>query len=151
MARHTLIAQPDLDQPTQLVGREEHSHYEVACHSSSTSNHKQTLDSVVECIACSCIQQRCRNGEDDFDNKNDKEHRNVTSNEPIFTGVPLEMLDNTFIEMIKASVDKPLPITVYNYKSMTTRCERKMRRAHLNVSRNKHVSVCTLDGKGGIP
>lgn len=33
------------------------------------------------------------------------------------------MLDNTFIEMIKASVDKPLPITVYNYKSMTTRCE----------------------------
>lgn len=40
-------------------------------------------------------------------------------------GVPLEMLDNTFIEMIKASVDKPLPITVYNYKSMTTRCEKR--------------------------
>lgn len=31
------------------------------------------------------------------------------------------MLDNTFIEMIKASVDRPLPITVYNYKSMTKR------------------------------
>lgn len=36
-------------------------------------------------------------------------------------GVSLEKLDNTFIEMIKASVDKPLPITVYNYKSMTKR------------------------------
>ncbi|CAN0458065.1 unnamed protein product, partial [Ectocarpus sp. 12 AP-2014] len=36
-------------------------------------------------------------------------------------GVRLEVLDNTFIEMIKASVDKPLPLTVYNYKSMTTR------------------------------
>ena len=43
-------------------------------------------------------------------------------------GVPLEMLDNTFIEMIKASVDKPLPITVYNYKSMTTRCDKLRKR-----------------------
>lgn len=40
------------------------------------------------------------------------------------------MLDNTFIEMIKASVDKPLPITVYNYKSTTTRCENVKKRGH---------------------
>lgn len=33
----------------------------------------------------------------------------------------MKELNNTFIEMIKASVDKPLPLTVYNYKSMTTR------------------------------
>ncbi|CAN0452243.1 unnamed protein product, partial [Phaeothamnion confervicola] len=32
-------------------------------------------------------------------------------------GVPLRTLDNTFIELIKSSQDKQLPLTVYNYKS----------------------------------
>jgi hypothetical protein len=36
-------------------------------------------------------------------------------------GVPLTALDNTFIELIKASEDKPLPLKVYNCKSRTFR------------------------------
>ncbi|CAN0226581.1 unnamed protein product, partial [Discosporangium mesarthrocarpum] len=36
-------------------------------------------------------------------------------------GLPLRALDNSFIETIKGSVDKPLPLTVYNYKSQTER------------------------------
>mmetsp|Transcript_7952 Transcript_7952/g.10589 ORF Transcript_7952/g.10589 Transcript_7952/m.10589 type:complete len:439 (+) Transcript_7952:172-1488(+) len=36
-------------------------------------------------------------------------------------GVPLRALDNTFIEMIKASEEKPLPLTVFNYKAMASR------------------------------
>jgi hypothetical protein len=36
-------------------------------------------------------------------------------------GVPLATLDNTFIELIKASEDKPLPLKVYNCKSHTFR------------------------------
>ena len=31
------------------------------------------------------------------------------------------MLDQTFVEMIKASENKPLPLTIYNIKSETTR------------------------------
>jgi len=31
-------------------------------------------------------------------------------------GVPLKCLDGTFIELIQASEDKPLPLTVYNWK-----------------------------------
>lgn len=61
------------------------------------------------------------------------------------TGVPLEMLDNTFIEMIKASVDKPLPITVYNYKSMTTRYEREEHR----IDWNYQISACSIAVSGG--
>jgi S1-C subfamily serine protease len=36
-------------------------------------------------------------------------------------GVPLRTLDSTFVEIIKASEDKPLPLTVYNCKSHTLR------------------------------
>lgn len=36
-------------------------------------------------------------------------------------GVPLNTLDSTFIELIKASEDKPLPLNVYNCKSKTVR------------------------------
>ena len=36
-------------------------------------------------------------------------------------GVPLTTLDNTFIELIKASEDKPLPLKVYNCKSKSFR------------------------------
>eukprot|EP00639_Heterosigma_akashiwo_P037919 CAMPEP_0194709644 /NCGR_PEP_ID=MMETSP0296-20130528/2410_1 /TAXON_ID=39354 /ORGANISM="Heterosigma akashiwo, Strain CCMP2393" /LENGTH=221 /DNA_ID=CAMNT_0039607039 /DNA_START=104 /DNA_END=766 /DNA_ORIENTATION=+ len=36
-------------------------------------------------------------------------------------GVPLRQLDSTLVEMIKASEDRPLPLTIFNYKSMTTR------------------------------
>ena len=36
-------------------------------------------------------------------------------------GVPLKTLDSTFIDLIKASEDKPLPLTVYNCKASTTR------------------------------
>ena len=35
--------------------------------------------------------------------------------------VPLRTLDSTFIEMIKGSNDRPLPLTIYNLKSETTR------------------------------
>lgn len=38
--------------------------------------------------------------------------------------------------MIKASVDKPLPLTVYNYKSMTTRYETNV--THL-AARERYV------------
>jgi GRASP55/65 PDZ-like domain len=37
------------------------------------------------------------------------------------SGVPFTKLDNTLIEMIKASQDMPLPLTVYNYKSQSLR------------------------------
>jgi hypothetical protein len=36
-------------------------------------------------------------------------------------GIPLKSLDTTFIELIKASEDKPLPITVYNIKNRSLR------------------------------
>ncbi|KAG5175861.1 GRASP55/65 PDZ-like domain-containing protein [Tribonema minus] len=36
-------------------------------------------------------------------------------------GIPLQQLDSTLMEMIKASENKPLPITVYNYKSDSLR------------------------------
>ncbi|CAM9601719.1 unnamed protein product, partial [Choristocarpus tenellus] len=36
-------------------------------------------------------------------------------------GLPLKTLDNSFIETIKSSVDQPLPLTVFNYKSGTER------------------------------
>lgn len=36
-------------------------------------------------------------------------------------GVPLTTLDNTFIELIKSSEDKPLPLKVYNCKCKTIR------------------------------
>jgi len=36
-------------------------------------------------------------------------------------GVPLKELDNKLIEMIKASEDKPLPLTVFNYKARSSR------------------------------
>lgn len=36
-------------------------------------------------------------------------------------GIPLKSLDTTFIELIKASEDKPLPITVYNIKNHSVR------------------------------
>lgn len=36
-------------------------------------------------------------------------------------GVPLSTLDNTFIELIKSSEDKPLPLRVYNCKSKSFR------------------------------
>lgn len=34
---------------------------------------------------------------------------------------PLKVLDNTFVDMIKESENKPLPLTIYNIKSETTR------------------------------
>jgi predicted metalloprotease with PDZ domain len=36
-------------------------------------------------------------------------------------GIPLKVLDQKFVEMIKESEDKPLPLTIYNIKSETTR------------------------------
>ncbi|CAM9531028.1 unnamed protein product [Chrysoparadoxa australica] len=36
-------------------------------------------------------------------------------------GVPFTTLDTTFIDMIRASCDKPLPLTIYNYKSKRVR------------------------------
>ena len=36
-------------------------------------------------------------------------------------GTPLKVLDNKFVEMIKESENKPLPLTIYNIKSETTR------------------------------
>ncbi len=53
------------------------------------------------------------------------------------------MLDNTFIEMIKASVDKPLPITVYNYKSMTKRWAKLFSRRKIpENSKRSPLSSC---------
>lgn len=51
------------------------------------------------------------------------------------------MLDNTFIEMIKASVDKPLPITVYNYKSMTKRCAKQFSRREI-LKKSQRARSC---------
>eukprot|EP01032_Pedospumella_encystans_P028999 gene28999-32747_t len=36
-------------------------------------------------------------------------------------GIPLRTLDNTFIDLIKASEDKPLPLKIYNWKNKTFR------------------------------
>jgi hypothetical protein len=36
-------------------------------------------------------------------------------------GVPLKTLDSTFIDLIKANENIPLPLTIYNYKNQTVR------------------------------
>ena len=36
-------------------------------------------------------------------------------------GIPLRTLDGTFIDLIKASEDKPLPLVIYNWKNKSLR------------------------------